>query len=222
METAGRDRRSKDAAGRWAVRSPSAVCLFLAVSAAGLAADLSSKHFVFASMLGRGDMSLRVSRIRAMFLAQAGKEPTSREALHYFQRRICPGVQFTLSVNPGVVFGLPVPRPVVAVATLVTVVLVGFFFASADARARTVHLAMACILSGALGNLYDRLFSEVALPGLEPARRHVRDFIDCSELYYPWVFNVADVLLVVGVGLLVLHWFFTGRRQHKQAKAGRP
>ena len=38
------------------------------------------------------------------------------------------------------------------------------------------------------------------------AVRQVRDFLDLSDIGYPWVFNVADVLLVAGVGILMIAW----------------
>lgn len=200
---------------RRAFRSPLAVAAFLALTAAGLAADLVSKHAVFASFLDRPDLPERVAQIREVFAAEFNRPAVAREVLHCFQRPVCPGVHFTLSVNPGVVFGLPMPRPAVAAATVLTVVLVLFFFASSDAGAWWVHAALAFVLAGAAGNLYDRLFSRVALPDLEPILYHVRDFIDCSDLYYPWIFNVADILLVAGVAMLVVHWLFDGRRQRK-------
>lgn len=205
---------------RRALRSPAAVGMFLSLALAGLAADLLSKHWVFSSMLAGDDLPQRLLQIRASFRYRYGKDPAAKEVLYHFQRPVCPGLKFTLSVNPGVVFGLRVPRPAVAAATVVTVVLVVIFFATAGARAWASHVAMAMVLSGALGNLYDRLFSEVALPGFEPIRNHVRDFIDCSELYYPWVFNVADILLVVGVGVLMLHWLLAGRRRRDRAGDG--
>ncbi|MDY6911123.1 MAG: signal peptidase II [Chloroflexota bacterium] len=109
------------------------------------------------------------------------------------------------------VFGLPMPRRIVGITTLLAVVLVFYFFATSDRSARTVHVALALILAGAVGNLYDRLFGSVTLPGVAPIRYQVRDFIDCSGLYYPWVFNVADALLVVGVAMLAVYWWLTAR-----------
>jgi len=147
---------------------------------------------------------------------------TGREVLHQFSRQVFPGVQVTLSTNPGVVFGLSMPRPVVAAATALTIAMVLFFFATTDRRARAVHLAMACILAGAMGNLYDRMFSRVAALDLAPVCNQVRDFIDCSSIKvvlagrtvnYPYIFNVADVLLVVGVAILLMHWLLAGRRK---------
>ena len=79
-----------------------------------------------------------------------------------------------------------------------------------------LHVALAFVLAGALGNLYDRLWSQVRLPGDGVIKYEVRDFIDCSGLYYPWVFNVADVLLVVGVAMLLLHSFLAERKAKKR------
>ena len=51
----------------------------------------------------------------------------------------------------------------------------------------------------------------------------VRDFIKVEAKFgfelYPWVFNVADALLVVGVGLLLLN-FWWDRREAQPARVG--
>jgi signal peptidase II len=49
------------------------------------------------------------------------------------------------------------------------------------------------VIGGALGNLYDRL-----------AYGYVVDFLDFSGLGFPWVFNIADAAINVGVALLIL------------------
>ena len=38
-----------------------------------------------------------------------------------------------------------------------TVGVIGFFFAHSKANERTTHIALACILAGAIGNLHDRI-----------------------------------------------------------------
>jgi signal peptidase II len=48
-------------------------------------------------------------------------------------------------------------------------------------------------MGGAIGNLIDR-----ARLGA------VADFLDLQALYFPWVFNIADSAITVGVVLLLL------------------
>ena len=206
---------------RPAWRSPQAVAVFVAIAALALAADLLSKHYAFGSLLNDPHLARRVAQRRSRYDAWIGDDP--RRMLHSLgsQAQLIPGVRVSLSTNPGVVFGLPMPRWAVACATVVTIALVAFFFASADRKAWPMHLALALILAGALGNLYDRMFSEVALPGFDAIRFEVRDFIDCSQIPLPfgfryvWIFNVADVWLVVGVGILLLYWVISQRRLAK-------
>ena len=53
--------------------------------------------------------------------------------------------------------------------------------------------ALGLVIGGAVGNLIDRIrFGAVA------------DFLDVSWLYFPWVFNVADSAITIGVILLIL------------------
>lgn len=57
-------------------------------------------------------------------------------------------------------------------------------------------VAFVLIISGAIGNLIDRLFIG-----------YVRDFLYFILINFP-VFNVADILVVVGVGLLMIVMLF--------------
>jgi len=54
-------------------------------------------------------------------------------------------------------------------------------------------VAMGLLMGGALGNAIDR----VRLGA-------VADFIDASQLYFPWIFNVADSAITVGICLLLV------------------
>jgi len=72
-----------------------------------------------------------------------------------------------------------------------------------EAGQRLLQVALSLVLTGAWGNFIDRL-----------ARGYVVDFVDWHwwrrpDLYWP-TFNVADSLIVVGVGLLLL---FPGPKQ---------
>jgi signal peptidase II len=64
-------------------------------------------------------------------------------------------------------------------------------------------LGVGMIIGGAIGNnLIDRV-----LYG------YVVDFIDVSRLHFPWVFNVADSGISVGVALLLLDSFLSEEKK---------
>ena len=192
-----------------AITSPAAVLVFVFVVAAGITGDLLTKHVVFRSMLSDPHLLSRAEQLGRANPADLD----SKDVLSLFSQQVCPGVRFTLSTNPGIVFGLPMPRWAVAIASVVTIGLVVGLFLASERRCWAIHVALGLICAGAGGNLYDRLFAKVVVAGFEPIRYQVRDFIDCSQLHYNYIFNVADALLVIGVGVLILHWIFAGRRQ---------
>jgi len=65
---------------------------------------------------------------------------------------------------------------------------------AARARHGLVGIALAMIAGGAIGNGLDRIrFGSVV------------DFLDFSGLYFPWVFNIADSAISIGVALLAWH-----------------
>ena len=83
----------------------------------------------------------------------------------------------------------PASWVLVAFAIATTAAVVGFWVRRRRA-AWPEHAGFACVVAGAIGNIVDRA-----------ARGHVIDFIHVR--FWP-VFNVADVLVVVGVGVLLL------------------
>lgn len=61
--------------------------------------------------------------------------------------------------------------------------------------------AIGLVMGGAIGNVVDRVrFGAVA------------DFLDFKALYFPWVFNVADSAISIGVLLLLLDSFRNEKR----------
>jgi signal peptidase II len=54
-------------------------------------------------------------------------------------------------------------------------------------------VAIGLVVGGALGNLIDRVRLGAVV-----------DFLDFSGLYFPWVFNIADSAITIGVVLLLL------------------
>jgi len=95
-------------------------------------------------------------------------------------------------------------RALFIVVTLVALAYMGRLAATLPTRWPSAYVAIALVSGGALGNLHDRIFRQMELRG--ELRHGVVDFI---KVFYwpdkPWpTFNVADVALVVGVGLLFI------------------
>ena len=207
---------SASPAGVQACQSPATLVLFVAIVLAGLAGDLLSKHYVFSSLLSDPSLPQRIAGVR-MQHGQAAVPPQQALAELHLHRLIVPGVRFTLSTNPGVVFGTPMPWAIVTVVTAMALVLIAVYFAMSPARACWMHIALALVAAGALGNLYDRVFAQVTLPGLEPISHQVRDFVDCSQIGYKWIFNVADAYVVVGALMMAFYWLRDGRKARARA-----
>jgi signal peptidase II len=147
-------------------------------------------------------------------------EPWTRETMQWAGRNpsisgnetipIIPHVLgFTTTVNGGAVFGMFQGYvPVFLAFSVVAMAVIIGVFATSDARHRVVHIALGLITAGALGNLYDRAMYN-----------GVRDMLRFYVDWYPYIFNIADVLLCVGVPLLIVRWTFV--KDETQATSGR-
>lgn len=110
-------------------------------------------------------------------------------------------------LNSGAAFSILQGQRVylIAVSILALLVIV-LLFLFGKIQGRLVQTAVGLITAGILGNLYDRLFND----GL------VRDFLDIHIGSYHWpTFNLADTLLCIGVGLVLLTGF-TSEASQKQ------
>lgn len=122
--------------------------------------------------------------------------------------------EWRLSMNPGSAFGLFSSQTGARIGlSLVGIIAVfGMLWMLRKARAdqKILHWALALVTGGAIGNLVDRIYFGV-----------VTDFILWRYQTHEWpVFNVADVVLVIGVGLMFIDIQKEGRRE-KALKAGR-
>ncbi|MAQ87386.1 MAG: signal peptidase II [Candidatus Neomarinimicrobiota bacterium] len=106
---------------------------------------------------------------------------------------------FTYVTNDGMAFGLSFPggKHILLVMTiLLTGFIVGFLWKEKDGHP-LVKYGLALILSGAIGNLTDRLFYG-----------KVVDFLDIMVGNFHWyIFNVADSAVTVGMVLFIIHSF---------------
>lgn len=105
-------------------------------------------------------------------------------------------LRFIYVKNPGAAFSFASGTTWIFSIIAVAVTGVIVFFAR-KIRSITWAVLFGMLLGGTLGNLFDRLFRE---PGF--AVGHVVDFI--SVIYFPAIFNIADIAIVSSMGLFIL------------------
>ena len=107
-------------------------------------------------------------------------------------------LRFTLVYNPGAAFGLhvgPLSRWIFTALTLIALVILGRLYVSTQRGDHPRVLALALVCAGAIGNLLDRLRSDLG----------VVDFLDVGFGDSRWpTFNVAD--MAVSIGAMLLAW----------------
>jgi signal peptidase II len=196
---------------RKAIRSPGAIALFLITAIVLLTADLVTKSMAFERVAGQAVV--------------IGDDPTGPSPIPPHDSRIViPNVlALHLTVNQGAVFGLGEGgRWVFVVFSIVASCAIGVVFGRSDPRSPLLHLALASVLAGAIGNLYDRLRFGVVrdmlllFPGVKLPFGWT--WPDGSPDVYPWIFNVADVCLVGGLIVLMILMYRHDRRVALEAK----
>lgn len=120
------------------------------------------------------------------------------------------GLQFVKALNDGAAWGMMSGNTyfLVTVSVVALIVIVVCFFYSGR-QPFLIHVALGFFAAGVSGNLYDRIFNG----GM------VRDFIDVYYRDYHWpAFNVADSLLCMGIGLLIISTILTEKPARKHAQ----
>ncbi len=110
---------------------------------------------------------------------------------------VIPGViRFTYIHNTGAAFGMFKDQSWILLGITIVIMLlcVGAVFKNLF-KSQLVHWAIMLVLSGGIGNMIDRLFRS----------GNVVDFIEFDFFRFP-VFNVADIAVCVGVGILILYF----------------
>jgi signal peptidase II len=149
--------------------------------------------------------------VTAVLLDQFTKHWISREMSRGESRSVI-GDFFRLTYvhNDGAAFGLDLGGRWAFIAVTVVVSLFIIISYSRTEKTPLARWALALILGGAIGNLIDRI-----------RLGEVIDFLQfgIGRLYWP-IFNVADIAVSIGVGLLALHLF---RKEPEQdARSGGP
>lgn len=134
----------------------------------------------------------------------------------YLMKHVCNIFNIVFTWNPGASFSLfrtlgdNAPMAIIIATGFITGCIGYYLFAHAKNYER---LPLALILGGALGNLIDRIrFGAVV------------DFLDFHVGGWHWpAFNVADICIVVGVGLYLLNMYLARRSCviSKESKGGK-
>jgi signal peptidase II len=128
-----------------------------------------------------------------------------------------------LSMNPGSAFGLFSSQggARIGLSVVGVIAVIGMLWMLRKARSdqKILHWALALVAGGAIGNLIDRVYFGVVTDFI---LWHVGTFNPHQLRWeHEWpVFNVADVVLVIGVGLMFIDIQKEGRRE-KALKANR-
>jgi len=98
------------------------------------------------------------------------------------------------------------------VVSLIAIGAIVFLFIKIKENEKTLALSFSLILSGAIGNLIDRI-----------QYREVVDFLDFHLSTYHWPsFNIADSAICIGIGLMALELLKRDRQKstelHKKVK----
>lgn len=165
-----------------ALKSPAALLCFLLTATLGMALDQVSKILAF-KYLSSG-IRWEDGKVTAI-----QKRPWP----------LIPGwLEFRVMANQGAVFGIGQGQRILFITVSVAAIAFIFYLFSVSGRQRFYQVILGMLLAGVVGNLYDRA-----------KYRYVRDMVNIFPRWeiFPYIFNVADSLLCVGVGLMIVHSF---------------
>ena len=109
--------------------------------------------------------------------------------------------------NTGAAFGiLKNMRWLFVLTTLIMIVILYVWFNKSYFKNEFMRFGIVIVIAGAIGNLIDRLIYG-----------YVVDFIDFYLINFP-VFNIADCLVCIGAGMLLIHYIFL-EKEKKDVKS---
>ena len=186
-------------------RSFPALAAFFLTVILGLTADLWTKNYAFEHLA-----------------EYRGTRVVDSRVYHF----IPDWLEFTVTTNQGAVFGLGAGQRLLFVTvSLAAILFLVYLFANSGPQ-RLYQIILGMLLAGVLGNLYDRIvFGYVrdmihALPGMHwPGTWTLcgTEYPGSGRSVFPWIFNVADVLLCTGVALMIAYSLLHSPRETQPA-----
>jgi len=170
-------------------RSVAALCRFLLPAVIGVVLDLWTKFLAFQKLA-----------LGVTIAADGRPDVLARPAYQFI-----PGwLHFHVTANPGAVFGMGSGgRWLFVLVSVAAVFFLVYLFATSD-RHRMLQFIMGVLMAGVVGNLYDRMVYGYVRDMIYVLPR--RNWPGTGTEIFPWIFNVADVLLCCGVGLWIIYY----------------
>lgn len=107
-------------------------------------------------------------------------------------------INLTYLENRGAAFGILQDKRLFFLLITIAIVcyLLYYFYKSYKTNPMILNISLSMIISGALGNFYDRFVNG-----------YVVDFIEFSFFSFP-IFNVADIFVSIGCALMIIYIIF--------------
>jgi signal peptidase II len=189
-------------------RSTPALLWFLLPAVLGLVLDLSTKRVAFDRLAPWGIERRDNGRV-IVNIPPGEEQPVYR----LFPRWL----HFQAMANQGAVFGIGQGQRWLFLGVSVAAIAFICYLFATSGRQRFYQLILGLLLAGVLGNMYDRVrFGFVRdMIYIFPSR------ILFGREVFPWIFNVADSLLCVGVALIFLY-SLRAPKENREREAGQP
>jgi signal peptidase II len=141
-------------------------------------------------------------------------------------------LSFALAYNRGGAWGLlqnaseTVRRPFFLVVSMAAIAFIVSLYGKLQPGQRALRWGLPLVLGGALGNLADRVtrgsvvdFIDYRASWVESMNQLIASVVSGWHVTDHWpTFNVADISICVGVGLMALDMLLSGRRNHPGAR----
>ncbi len=187
-----------------ALRSTRAWVWLLGTVAFGVVTDLLSKSIAFSKVAG---FPVHVDRDEVLRESNLGNLIPYHEPVNAIPKLL----DFTLVLNPGAVFGIGAgQRWFFVIFTMLAMIVAVMLFAKwTKATDWIAHAGFGMIISGGIGNLYDRLVFGCVRDFIHPLPGMKLPFglrwpNGGSDEVWPYVSNVADLYLLIGIALLLI------------------
>jgi len=190
------------------LRSGRAWGVLLVTTVLGVVSDLVSKSIAFERVAG---FPVHIDRARVLGAPDPSRVIPPHEPVVVVEHLL----EFTLVLNPGAVFGIGAgQRWFFIFFTLAAVAIAIMLFARwTRPRDTLAHAGFGLIIAGGLGNLYDRIVFACVRDFIHPLPGVKLPFgitwPGGNDALWPYVSNVADLYLIIGIVLLV---FYTWRQ----------